>query len=241
MSSSVFAGLIDLLFPPSCVTCGVSLAEGQGPHFCPDCTEGIKFIASPLCTRCGIPFSGVAGDDHLCGDCLDREPPFSSARAVGSYEGTLLEAIHQFKYRGRVAVGEVLAEVMAGYGYPSFSPAEYSLVIPVPLHTRKLRQRMFNQSVVLARGVARRHGLSLDVTALRRFVFTEPQINLGRDARAANVRGAFGLAAPERVAGKRIILVDDVFTTGSTITECCRVLRKGGAAEVAVLTLARAV
>jgi ComF family protein len=241
MARSVFAGLIDLAFPPSCMTCSAPLPEGEGPHLCPDCAVGIGFIASPLCVRCGIPFSGAAGEDHLCGECIDREPPFTLARAVGRYEGTLLEAIHQFKYRGKVAVGEMLAEMMACHTYPAFSPAEYSLVIPVPLHTRRLRQRMFNQSVVLARRVAKRHGLSLDVTALRRSIFTEPQVNLGREERTKNVRGAFVLTAPARIEGKRIILVDDVYTTGSTIRECCRVLVNGGAAEVAVLTLARAV
>lgn len=241
MPPSVVAGLIDLVFPPSCVTCSVPLAEGQGQHFCSDCAGKIGFISSPLCSRCGIPFAGSVGEDHLCGDCIGREPPFSVARAVGRYEGTLLEAVHQFKYRGRIALGEVLADMMAYYRYPSFSPAGFSLVLPVPLHTRRLRQRMFNQSVVLARGVAKRHALPLDVTVLRRSVFTEPQINLGRKERAENVRGAFTVDEPVRIEGKRIVLIDDVYTTGSTVRECCRVLARAGAAEIAVLTLARAV
>jgi ComF family protein len=241
MPPSIFVGLADLVFPPSCANCGAPLAEGQGTHFCSDCAEKIGYISSPLCTRCGTPFSGGAGDDHLCGDCIGREPPFSVARAVGRYEATLLEAIHQFKYRGRIALGEILADMMARYRYPAFSPAGFSLVVPVPLHTKRLRQRMFNQSVILARGVAKRHALPLDVTALRRSAFTEPQISLGRDERAANVRGAFTVDAPARIEGKRVVLIDDVYTTGSTVRECCRVLARAGAAEIAVLTLARAV
>ena len=241
MPASTLAGIADVIFPPRCASCGDLLRESEGSHFCLICTDRIGFIGRPLCPRCGIPFAGAGADDHLCGDCLLSEPPFSLARAVGRYDGALLDAIHRFKYEERVALGDVLGRLMAEFPFPDFSFTEYSLLVAVPLHPKKLRQRMFNQSVVLARVLAKKFSLPLDLTVLRRSLYTDPQVNLGRNERLANVAGSFTVSAAERIRGKRIILVDDVYTTGSTVKECAKVLRKSGAEEVAVLTLARTV
>ena len=234
-------GLADVIFPSRCVTCGVVLGPDKTLHFCHVCFSRITFIRSPICSRCGIPFNGPDGGDHLCGDCLTSETYFSVARAVGRYETTILDAIHRFKYGGKIAVGEILGRLMADFAYPAFDIKEYSLIIPAPLHPKRLRERGFNQSLILALAVSKRFSLALDFTTLRRRIHTKPQVSLGKKERKVNVRGAFEVSEEKKIRGKSIILVDDVYTTGSTVNECARVLTKSKAAKVAVLTLARAV
>lgn len=232
-------GCADLIFPPRCILCG-NLPLNRNNPFCADCFSRVRQISTPLCERCGIPFDKTGGDDHLCGDCITSGPPFAVARALGSYESTLLDAIHRFKYRGKVVTGEILGKFMAGTTYHGFDINDYSLVIPVPLHPRKLRRRGFNQSLILAREIADTFGLPLDFTTLKRRLDTTPQIALGKEMRRKNVRRAFHVTDKERIEGHRVLLVDDVYTTGSTVGECARMLLKSKAAQVGVLTLARA-
>jgi ComF family protein len=237
----IFAALSELIFPTTCMTCGTVLDYQALPVFCAECFSKIRFIRSPLCPCCGIPFEAAGSDDHLCGSCLAAPPVFSAARSAGHYENVLLDAIHQFKYRGRTAVGKSLGRLMAGSSYPGFSIADYSLVIPVPLHVKRLRERGFNQSLILAREIARRFSRPLDFMALRRNIHTDPQVGLGKKDREKNVRGVFEVRTKKSIGGEKILLVDDVYTTGSTLRECARILKKHGAREVAALTLARAV
>jgi ComF family protein len=237
----ILTGIADLIFPPRCITCD-TLRERHGPlPFCPSCREKIRFIRSPLCFRCGLPFPATDGEDHLCGDCITEEKPYAVARAVGEYDETLLTAIHRFKYRERTGIGEILGKIMADFAADIWDMTVFDRIVPVPLHRRRLRERGFNQAVILAREISKRFDIPLDLTSLRREVFTPPQVGLGREERSANVRGAFSAAHPERIIGRRILLVDDVFTTGSTLAECTRVLIRENAESVAVLTLARAV
>jgi ComF family protein len=236
----ILAGIIDCVFPPRCITCGVLLEECGPLPFCPDCKDGIRFIRSPLCPRCGIPFPDSEGADHPCGECLATQRPYALARSVGLYEGTLLKAIHLFKYRGKIGIGKVLGTIMADFAGSLWDMKAFSLILPVPLHRNRLRQRGFNQAVILARAVAKRFSLPLDFMMLRRHLLTAPQVGLGRKDRLANVRGAFSVRKPAKIAGRRILLVDDVYTTGSTLSECATVLMRADAEAVAVLTLARA-
>lgn len=232
-------GLADLVFPPRCMACGILLAESGDEPFCPACFSLIRFVVSPFCPRCGIPLSG-AGTNHLCGDCLLLPPPFSLARAVACYESVLLDTIHVFKYKGNIATGEILGKMMAGHAYPGFNISDYSVIVPVPLHLKRLRERGFNQAVILAKEISKRFSIQMDFMNLKRETFTAPQVNLGKDQRRANVKDAFIVRDEKKIEGRKIILVDDVYTTGSTVKECAGVLMKHGAAEVAVLTLARA-
>jgi len=236
---NLLASITDVVFPPRCLACGSILGDGE-PSFCAPCFSLIKFIHSPLCPRCGCPFSEPAEKDHLCGDCLQVSPAFFVARALGRYDGVLMDLIHRFKYGGKVSLGERLGELMARFSYPSFRIGDYSLIMPVPLHPRRLRQRGFNQALILAGEIARCFSLDLDFMNLRRIVFTEPQVGLGRERRAQNIQDAFFVVDQGRITGERIVLVDDVFTTGSTAQECSRILMKNKAERVAVLTLARA-
>jgi ComF family protein len=168
-------------------------------------------------------------------------PAFSVARAVGYYDATFLEAIHNFKYKGKIASGKTLGRLMAEYRYPTFNLSDFTLIMPVPLHSKRLRERGFNQSVILARQIVRKIPIPLDFLTLKRYIYTEPQIHLGKKERESNVRGAFKVTNPDRIRDHKILLVDDVYTTGSTVKECARVLMESKAATVAVLTLARAV
>jgi ComF family protein len=237
----VLAGVADLIFPPRCLLCSALLAERLPIPFCAPCRTGIRFIGSPLCPRCGIPFPAPEGEDHLCGECLTRERPYAIARAMAYYQGSLLESIHRFKYRGQTGIGEVLGGLLADFARDLWDMRSFTLLVPVPLHRRRLRSRGFNQAVILAREVANRFSIPLALMTLRRVVFTPPQVSLGREERLANVRGAFAVSRPERVAGQRVLLVDDVYTTGGTLAECARTLLAAGADSVALLTLARAV
>ena len=180
-------------------------------------------------------------NNHICGDCITSKSDFFVARAVGRYETTLLEAIHRFKYNGKITIGEVLGKFMAEFEYSDLNIGDYSLIMPVPLHPKKLRARGFNQSVILAREISKRFSLPLDFLTLKRQIYTEPQINLGKKKRELNVRGVFSVTHPHKIQGQKIILVDDVYTSGSTVKECARILMKNKAEKVAVLTLARAV
>jgi ComF family protein len=187
-----------------------------------------------------MPFGHEGTMDHLCGECITREPAFTVARAVGRYKTALLEAIHRFKYGHQTAVGEIMGRMMATYPFPGFDAGAYSLIIPVPLHTKRLRERGFNQSVILARELSRHFSIPLDFMSLRRLHYTAPQVSLGGKEREINVRGAFTIKEPKKIKGSKIILIDDVYTTGSTLRECARCLMDAGAEKVAVLTLARA-
>jgi ComF family protein len=179
-------------------------------------------------------------ESHLCQACLLSPPPFTAARFAASYEGILQETLHRFKYGGDTNIGEALGEVMANFNWPLFEIKDYSLVMPVPLHVKKLRERGFNQALILAKVIARHHRLKLDYLSFKRTKPTPPQTALGKHARQSNVKGAFAVTHPEKIKQEKVILIDDVYTTGSTLMECARTLKKAGVATIAVLTMARA-
>ena len=217
------------------------MPERKGQPFCGGCRARIRLITAPLCPSCGIPYPIDDGPDHLCGRCLLNKPPVVAARSYGVYEAVLHDAVHAFKYGGNLTLGERLGRLMADHEYPSFRIEDYDLVVPVPLHRRRLRQRGFNQSVLLAREISKRRGIPLDFLALRRVVDTESQAGLKKDERRSNMKRAFDVPDPERIRGRRVLLVDDVHTTGSTLGECANTLLRGGAESVGALSLARAI
>ena len=239
-TESVLAGLIDLIFPPKCIECGALVTSDTAVPICEECFAEITFIESPLCLCCGLPFKAETAGDHLCGECITSKQYFSLARAVGIYDKVLLEAVHRFKYNRNITTGRALGKLMAGHAFPLFDPWRYNLIVPVPLHPKRLRQRGFNQAVILAKELANKYAFELALNFLQRSIDTLPQFNLGRAERHSNVKGAFSVFRQARIDGRNIILVDDIFTTGNTVRECARVLLEAGAKEVAVLTLARA-
>jgi ComF family protein len=233
--------LLDILFPPRCHCCKAYTPDAGEIHLCAACLESCALIRSPLCRVCGIPFLTAGGDDHLCGNCIAKPPCFTAARGAALFDGPIRELIHRFKYNGRVQLCRPLALLTARRLRPFTEEFSPDLLIPVPLHIKRLRQRGFNQAVLLGEILAREWRLPLSSGNLRRIRWTEPQINLSAAERIANVRGAFSVNAPSLIKERRIILVDDVYTTGSTAAECARVLFKADAASVSVITVARAV
>ncbi len=235
--SRVFWDGLDLIFPPKCLLCGEFSRDGKS--ICPDCLQKMRHIRRPLCPRCGLPFDGEE-IDHLCKTCLKEKIYFNIARAMGLYEGSLREAILRFKYNHKTMLLKPLGDLMAKYHYDSINLSSYDLLIPIPLHKKRLKERGFNQSLILSRQIQKRYQIPIDYLSIVKIRPTPPQVNLKFKERRANVKGSFQIKDPERIKQKRILLIDDVFTSGATANECARVLIKGGAERVDVLTLARA-
>jgi ComF family protein len=233
------AALTDLVFPPVCVTCGGVIPTGRR-HICDACVERIVRIGRPLCTVCGRPFLTAGDTDHLCGACMHSRPPFAEARSFGVYGGVLLEAVHLFKYRRRTALASVLCGLAAAHDWGGLDPKRYDVMVPVPLYRRRLYERGFNQAMLLCRGLGDAWGIGVEEAGLARTRQTAPQIRLTPAERERNVRGAFRVTGGS-LKGRRVLLVDDVYTTGATVTECSRVLMAAGAEAVGVLTIARVV
>jgi ComF family protein len=237
--SEALSDISEVVFPPQCLGCSEILYPVNGQIFCPACGDKIKYITGDICHICGTTFPDSPAQSHLCGDCLENKTYFSYARAVFSYENFVLNAIHQFKFKRNISVGEILASFMAGFSFPDIDFADYSLMIPVPLHIKRLRERGFNQSLVLARAVGKKRQIPVNFSVLKRRRFTLTQTGSNREERKENIKGAFEVTDPKKIAGKNIILVDDVYTTGATMNECAKTLTKAGARKIAVLTLAR--
>jgi ComF family protein len=230
--------LLDVLLPPLCHICHDFIPNAGTLHICTICRERLPLVASPFCPTCGIPFVGVGGN-HRCGACLTNPPHFDAARAPFLYEGAVRELIHSFKYNRRTYLRSPLAR-MSLDGLSEFIVENAPhCVVPVPLHRSRLRQRGFNQAVLLGAVLSRHFALPLLVDVLVRTRQTEPQIELAAVERRLNVKGAFAVARPDLVAGKRILLLDDVMTTGSTMDECAKELKKAGADVVIAATVAR--
>jgi len=230
---------LNLVFPPKCPSCGIFLSTEE-PSFCGECFRGINFITPPFCPRCGLPYHTIDySPDHLCEQCSIDERTFEMARAVGYYDGTLLRSIQQLKYHGKLSFTKPLGKLLVDYLTTSEDGISYELIVPVPLHRRRLKERGFNQSSLLAKVVAKKTLTPLDASSLRRIRWTEPQTNLSGKERQRNVKGAFEVVKKDGIEGKKILLIDDVFTTGSTVAECAKALLKAGAKRVDVLTLAK--
>ena len=239
--------LVDWLYPPRCRFCKELLSGPDDDCFCPACLRRIRLVSQPMCTICGRPFLDAGTEDHLCAACMVRTPDFLRARAWACYprdeieEHPLREVVHRFKYGGKVSLARPLGRAMARSCYEFFHDLTIDAIAAVPLHPRRLRWRGFNQSVLLAKQISRMYDIPLDLFTLYRSVETSPQTQLSEDERRRNVRGVFALAAGKSVKGKNLLLVDDVYTSGATVNECSRVLMRGGAKGVYVLTLARTV
>lgn len=231
-------GLIQLFLPPSCLLCARELVGIDGARLCDDCREQIPPLSASRCPRCALPFACETGSSHLCEPCIRSTPPFTAVTALGVYEGTLRHAVHRFKYRGELNLDRPLGEMLAEALRPLCDEWRPDLLVPVPLHPRRLRQRSYNQALLLARELGRNLSLPVASQLLQRRHPTPPQRGLSARVRCHNLRGAFVLGRP--LAGERILLVDDVMTTGATATECTRTLLAGGGGDVAVAVLGRA-
>ncbi|GAB6267818.1 MAG: ComF family protein [Smithella sp.] len=235
----VLNDLSKVIFPPQCPGCSEILHPFAGQMFCSLCNDKINFIKGGICSICGTTFPDSPAENHLCGDCLKKRPYFSYARAVFSYEDIILSVIHQFKYKRNISIGEMMSSLMADFSFPDIDFTDYSLIIPVPLHIKRLRERGFNQSLILARAIGEKQQIPVNFSLLKRHKFTETQTGMHKAERKQNIKKAFEVSNKEKIAGKNIILVDDVYTTGATVNECAKTLIKAEARNVSVLTLAR--
>ncbi len=238
--ASLARHLLHTLLPVDCASCRVALRDDPVPFFCRACWSEIRPLAGPACPRCGRPFFSSAAlvnsPTHRCSDCRLRRPSYTRAWSLYAYEGPLRDAICLYKYRGKVSLRDALVQLMV-VRWPDVEPVD--VLVPVPLHPARLRERQFNQVLLLADGLGRRVGAPVWPDILVRSRETRPQAELTRRQRRLGLRRCFTVRQPEIMAGKRVLLIDDVFTTGTTVNECAKALRKAGSGDVYVVTLAR--
>jgi competence protein ComFC len=232
-----FETLLSLFYPPHCANCGADTAAGI--HLCESCDKGASRIVAPFCEHCSEPFSGAIDGAFVCSNCGGRPSHFECAVACFQSKGVVREFIHRFKYQQQFYLRHPLADWLAEtLEDDRISAHPFDAFVPVPLHPARLRERNFNQAEVLARLLSRRAGKPL-WPAIRRIRYTTTQTRFERKERMENLRNAFRVRHTALVHSRHLILVDDVFTTGSTVDECARVLREAGAASVRVVTVAR--
>ncbi|MCB2146945.1 MAG: ComF family protein [Deltaproteobacteria bacterium] len=247
--------MADALFPAKCLGCGRLFQQDAGTpptghpngfsaamaaHFCPPCRDTWVAVASPLCSRCGLVFKSREGEDHLCGRCLDRPGAFTRARAAGVYANALQSAIHALKFKSQVSLAGPLGALLFDTFRHHWTDGDIDVVAPVPLHRHRFRRRGFNQAYLLVRRWALPDAILVVRDLLVRTRATAPQTGLDRKQRQINIRNAFSVSRPGQSTGKRVLLVDDVLTTGATADACAAALIRDGARRVDVLTLARA-
>ena len=235
-------GILDALLPPACLTCDAPVGAQGG--LCPDCFRRLAFVSAPLCERCGVPFphagAGIPQADGMwCEACVAAPPAFAMARAALRYDEGAKALILPFKHRDRTELAAPLARHMSRAGAPLLREAD--LLVPVPLHRWRLFTRRHNQAALLAAQLAKLSGKRHAPMLLRRIRATQPLGELGARQREAALDGAFGLApgAAGQLRGQRVLLIDDVLTSGATADACARVLLAGGATVVTVLAAAR--
>jgi ComF family protein len=237
MLRALRAGFVDLVFPPRCMAC---VTPTDAPHgLCPACWRDTIFIAGSACARCGVPLTGETAEGDVCEGCRRHPPAWDRGAAAVVYDGVARRVVLALKHGDRLDTVGPLAAWMAAAG-PRLL-AEADLIAPTPLHWRRLLSRRYNQSAELAKRLGRIAGRPVVVDLLTRTRATRPQEGMDRAARAANQAGAFAVSRRRQAAveGRAVLLVDDVLTSGATLSACADCLRAAGAARVDVLALAR--
>jgi ComF family protein len=254
------------IFPPRCLACGTlfhaevrpdenifsnNMADVfkllMAPFLCSTCSLGFLPIKPPICPWCGIMFKSRQGEDHICGECVASPKRFRIARSAGIYEKALMNVIHGFKYKGKIQLARPLGTILFSSFVSHWGGYGIDAIVPVPLHHRKLKIRGFNPSLLMVRNwklLASIRPVNLPNPPIVRDVlakikWTIPQTGLARKKRKQNVKNSFAVKDSSKIEGKRILLIDDVYTTGATANECTKMLLKSGARYVDVLTLAR--
>ena len=231
---------LGLIYPEVCQLCGEQRAGWQECYICGKCRQAVRYVQAPFCQRCGFPFDGSIANPFECSKCRDAEWEFSSARSAVIARDEVLEVIHRYKYQHAMWFEPFLAQLLIERAGPEI--AGWDCLVPVPLHPTKQREREFNQAEHLARCLGRATGLPVNTRVIERRVATRTQTLLTREERLDNVRRAF---APHnsrlRLDGERVVVIDDVFTTGATTGVCAKILRAMGSGEVCVWTVARGI
>lgn len=234
--------LLGFYYPNLCQICQVERALPAQGYVCERCWSRpgrIRFITPPFCERCGLPFEGEITTAFECTNCREMDLHFQYARAAVAARGLVLDVIHRYKYSRALWFEPFLADLLVRKAAPELNAREWDLIVPVPLHPVKKREREFNQAERLARHLSLATGIPVDRHLLKRIVATPTQTLLTRRQRAANVSRAFALCQGRELNGQRIVLFDDVLTTGATTNACAKLLRRNGSGEVCVWTVAR--
>ncbi len=233
-AAAVWDAILDFIYPPHCLLCRAPL-EGRWVGFCAACWAGLEAIVGPRCLRCGCPIESEAA---TCRNCADKLFKFNRMRALSPFNFSVQRLIHMLKYQGRTSVGRVLGEALGEALKGDVLTAEAPLILPVPLHGSRRRERGYNQSALIARAAGTALGLSVQEGMLQRIRPTQTQTALDAEGRRANVAGAFRVKAPHRVQDRTILVIDDVVTTGATVNACAAALKAAGARKVYVAAVA---
>ncbi len=238
-TNTIVKRCLDAIWPPVCPSCDGAVAEHGA--FCADCWNSLRLISAPQCKACGIPFAYDPGQGVLCGECTRRSPPYDRARAAVAYDPNSKGMILAFKHGDRTDLVSPLSRAMIRVANPLLSDAD--IILPVPLHWRRRLKRRYNQSALLARRLSGHSGVMYRVGVLERYKASPSQGRETATARQRNVRGAFRVRPKYRqlLRDKRVLLVDDVMTTGATVEACSRALLRAGAGAVDVITIARVI
>jgi len=230
---SLLRQLLDFALPPRCAGCGEIVAEVHS--FCPDCWTRIEFLGESGCTTCGLPLEATEAEE--CGVCVAKPPRISRTRSAVAYDEISRSIAIRLKYGRKVALARTMARFMA----PLVQRDDHAILVPVPLHRTRLWQRGFNQSVLVAREIARATGLRSEPSLLRRVKRTPPLKGMNRRQRRKVVAGAFQVEKSLELQGRTVVLIDDVLTTGSTANACARALQRAGAKRVKLVSWARVI
>jgi ComF family protein len=230
---------LGFVYPEVCQICRAEHATPSQGYVCGNCWQNVRFIRAPFCERCGLPFEGEISGPFECSNCREMDLGFRCARSAVVAKGMTLEIIHRYKYQGAMWFEEFLAGLLIREASPALLRDRCNLIVPVPLHPVKQRERQFNQAANLAQKLGRATGIPVNENLLQRVEFTGTQTRLSRVERARNVRNAFAMRSNQRLEGCRIAVIDDVFTTGATTGACATMLSKSGAEDIVVWTVAR--
>ena len=234
---TLLPSLVNLIYPPVCETCGNDLPDDHG-GLCWDCLRAIELLCEPFCQRCGMPVSGAVDLKYNCQRCSTTEPHFDRARAAARFEGPMRNAVHAFKYHAAFWLEQPITDFLVACAEAHFSDENFDVIAPVPLFIRRQRERGFNQSELLVRSLSARLGTPW-ARPLTRIRPTPSQTRLSIAQRRENVRNAFEACNPAEISKKSVLLIDDVMTSGATVNECSRTLKRAGARRVVVVTAAR--
>ncbi len=230
--------LLTLLFPPLCSFCD-SLGARSVTGLCASCLEALSPLPSPVCERCGLPVAGLSDSRAMvCGRCLTNPPAYTRARYGYLYSGGLKEGIVRFKYAGKLYQSRTLGSLLVDAFTRHFSARDFDLIVPVPIHRKRLVARGFNQALILAEKLAEATGIPLDRSCFGKIRDTPPQVGLRRPERLKNLKGSFGVIRQSAILRRRVLVIDDVATTGATIAEATQTLLAAGAAGADALALA---
>ena len=236
---SAWDAALNFFYPPVCQICREERAGIKEGYVGGECWSQVRFVTAPFCQRCGLPYEGSIHQPFVCGNCTEIKFHFRFARSAVVANPLILQVIHHYKYNRALYFEPFLADLLVRQAVPSLQKEKWDLIVPVPLHPAKEREREFNQAERLARHLSRATQIPVNTALVRRVKSTATQTQLNRAERTGNMRAAFAARGPKKLNGERIILLDDVLTTGATTSACARVLRRAGAGDLCVWTVAR--